>query len=295
MCIGGSWVECVGHADRAAFDLRVHSEKSKVDLSAYERFEKTVVVDKFVPKLNRPLLGKDFKHQQKDICDYVAGLSQTQLADLATELKTAGSSTIKMCDGATFVIKPEHVSINKESVKESGIRYLPSVIEPSFGLGRILYGILDHAFYLRDNDVKRRVLQLTPTIAPVKVSLQNVSGNIPYEKFLRQLDEECVDAHLSTKIDDSKASIGKKYARGDELGIPFAISLDKDTCDPSLADDKRMVTIRERDSRLQVQVKLSECVALIRKLCDNKLSWKQVYDTYPHFNVNEDEENKDDE
>jgi glycyl-tRNA synthetase len=63
------------------------------------------------------------------------------------------------------------VTIEKTQNKVTGKHITPGVIEPSFGIGRILYSILEHSYYEREQDEQRRVLSLPPAIAPVKVSV----------------------------------------------------------------------------------------------------------------------------
>ncbi len=70
-----------------------------------------------------------------------------------------------------FEVTPEMVSFEKTQKKVTGKHITPGVIEPSFGIGRILYSLLEHAYYERESDEQRRVLALTPVIAPVKVSV----------------------------------------------------------------------------------------------------------------------------
>jgi glycyl-tRNA synthetase len=74
--------------------------------------------------------------------------------------------------------------------------------------------------------------------------------------------DECLRLNLSNRLDDSGASLGRRYARADELGMPFCITLDFQTLIDNTA------TLRERDSMLQIRAPLPEILQLCRKMCD---------------------------
>ncbi len=80
---------------------------------------------------------------------------------------------------------------------------------------------------------------------------------------------------LSNLIDTTGTTIGKRYARTDEIGVPYAITVDYD----SLQD--RTVTLRERDSMAQVRVPIAEVANLVRRLVDGLETWAEVAKTYP--------------
>lgn len=76
-------------------------------------------------------------------------------------------------------------------------------------------------------------------------------------------------------MDDSGTSIGRRYARTDEIGIPFAITVDFQTV------EDRTVTVRERDTMAQVRVPLADVARLIADLAAEGRTWAQVRDAYP--------------
>lgn len=91
----------------------------------------------------------------------------------------------------------------------------------------------------------------------------------------RQVAHSLTRSNLSNIIDTTGTSIGKRYARTDELGVPFAITVDYDT----LKDGT--VTVRERDTTAQVRVQSTEVASVIRKLVDGEESWADVQAKYP--------------
>jgi hypothetical protein len=75
---------------------------------------------------------------------------------------------------------------------------------------------------------------------------------------------------ISFKVDETGSTIGKRYARTDEIGIPFAITIDKQTTEDGT------VTIRERDTTIQIRVALNDVGALIVALVEGKVDWKNA-------------------
>lgn len=104
-------------------------------------------------------------------------------------------------------------------------KYSPSVIEPSFGIGRILYCLFEHCFEMRDE--RRTYLKFNPKVAPTKCSILSVISAPEYKSKLLHIKDLLTKSGISSKMDDSGVSIGKRYARTDEIGIPFGITVDK--------------------------------------------------------------------
>lgn len=157
-------------------------------------------------------------------------------------------------------------------------KYLPGVIEPSFGIGRIMYAILEHSYAVREkNGDKQGMLLLSPLIAPVKCSLLPLGGTPEFFEITGALEKMFVNLNLTTKVDPSGASIGRKYARSDEIGIPFGITVDFESL------TKRDVTIRDRDSTTQIRVAMKHAPGIVASLCNGRSTWDQMYAKYTHF------------
>ncbi|SKA89638.1 glycyl-tRNA synthetase [Agreia bicolorata] len=136
----------------------------------------------------------------------------------------------------------------------SNERWIPYVIEPSFGLTRALMAFLvdsyheDEAPNSKGGVDKRTVLKLDPRIAPVKVAVLPLSRNEALSPLARKVAQ---DLRQSWNVDfDDAGAIGRRYRRQDEIGTPFAITVDFE----SLEDNA--VTVRERDSMAQERVSL---------------------------------------
>ena len=94
-----------------------------------------------------------------------------------------------------------------------------------------------------------------------------------------------MDSDLATRVDQSSAALGRRYARSDEVGVPFAVTVDFDT----LKDDT--VTIRERDSMAQVRLPKSEVTPVIFGIVHKRMTWENVLQKYPSVQVDDGEGN----
>ena len=136
----------------------------------------------------------------------------------------------------------------------SGERYVPYVIEPSFGLTRALMAFLvdaytvDQAPNAKGEMEERTVLRLDRRLAPVKVAVLPLSRNEQLSPLAREL-ADTLRKHWNVDFDDAGA-IGRRYRRQDEIGTPFAVTIDFD----SLED--KAVTVRERDTMAQERVSI---------------------------------------
>eukprot|EP00736_Rhodelphis_marinus_P005085 Rmarinus@m.23892 len=265
------WVECVGHADRSCFDLTMHAEKAKTDLVAYEKFDEPQYVDVVEVAPNKGLIGKQFKKDAKNIMEYLSALEGDAALKLRDDL-AKGDVTIKpTCMDKPVTLTKEMVAVKPSRKKISGRSFTPSVIEPSFGIGRILYALLEHSYWVREGDDEmRQVLSVAPNVAPVKCSVLPLSGKDEFLPAVQKLADKLLDLNISHKVDTSGVSIGKRYARTDEIGVPFAITVDFQT----VKDET--VTLRERDSTEQIRGSMDSVVAAVFDICAGRSTWENV-------------------
>ncbi|KAI4304880.1 hypothetical protein MLD38_040339 [Melastoma candidum] len=279
------WIECVGIADRSAYDLKAHSEKSKVDLVAHEKFSEPREVEKLVITPHKKELGMTFKGNQKAVVESLEAMNEEEALKMKAALEAKGEDEFYVCVLAKSVtIKDNMVKIAKEKIVEHQRVFTPSVIEPSFGIGRIIYCLFEHSFYTRPSkagDEQLNVFRFPPVVAPIKCTVFPLIQKPEYESVARLISKSLTAAGVSHKIDMTGTTIGKRYARTDELGVPFAITVD------SQVD----VTIRERDSKDQVRVNIKEAASVIKEVVDGQRTWADVWSTFPqHASASADEE-----
>jgi glycyl-tRNA synthetase len=134
------------------------------------------------------------------------------------------------------------------------------VIEPTFGMERAFLAVLTKA-YTFDEKRNNIILKLKPRIAPVKASVFPIMKEEQYEKIAKEI---LVDLRKEWNIAyDNTGSIGRRYARNDEIGTPMCITVDGDT------PKDKCVTIRDRDTTKQVRVKISELKEVVRKVVND--------------------------
>lgn len=269
------WIECVGIADRSAYDLRAHTDKSGVPLVAAEKFAEPREVEKLVITPIKKELGLAFKGNQKMIVEALEAMGEKEAMEMKANLETKGEVEFTVCTlGKDVTIKKNMVSISKEIKKEHQRVFTPSVIEPSFGIGRIIYCLYEHCFYTRASkggDEQLNVFRFPPLVAPIKCTVFPLVQNQKYEEVAKCVAKSLTAAGITSKIDITGTSIGKRYARTDELGVPFAITVDSTTS----------VTLRERDSKQQIRVNVDEVEAVVREVTNGASTWADVLWKYP--------------
>jgi len=138
-------------------------------------------------------------------------------------------------------------------------KFLPHVIEPSFGCDRTILAILIDAYNeeaLEDGS-ERIVLKFSPAIAPVQIAVFPLVKNKEELTDKAEAVYKLIKKHYRAEYDDN-GNIGKRYRRQDEIGTPYCITVDFDT----LEND--MVTVRDRDSMTQEVVKISDLIGFFQ-------------------------------
>src|SRR5947199_233822 len=129
-------------------------------------------------------------------------------------------------------------------------RYIPHVVEPALGVDRSMLTVLIDAYHEEEvRGEQRVVLRFHPSIAPIQVAILPLSRKEPLMATAQRVEHE-LRPHFRTEYDDTQ-SIGKRYRRQDEIGTPYAVTVDFET-----AQDQG-VTIRSRDEMTQVRVPLA--------------------------------------
>lgn len=168
------WIECVGCADRSAYDLTVHAKYTGTSLAVKEALPEPVRVEEWQATLDKKLAGPRFKKDAKAVQAAVEALDQAALEKLAAEHEENGAVTIdtpNLSDGTTRVGLPkELLSISKITRFQNIREYTPNVIEPSFGIGRILYSLLEQVYWHRPNDAARAVSTICSSCCSISSS-----------------------------------------------------------------------------------------------------------------------------
>jgi glycyl-tRNA synthetase len=127
---------------------------------------------------------------------------------------------------------------------------VPHVVEPSAGVDRTMLTLMIDAYHEEEVRGERRVvLKFHPSIAPIQVAILPLSRKEPLLAMATKVEHE-LRPHFRTEYDDTQ-SIGKRYRRQDEIGTPFAVTVDFESVNDQAA------TIRARDEMTQERIPLN--------------------------------------
>ncbi len=147
-----------------------------------------------------------------------------------------------------------HAKVSKKdlTVNEDGEKFTPHVFEISTGIDRTLYAIIDNSYRKEKRGTDDRIyLKFPHKIAPYEVAVFPLVKKDGLAEKAREIWKDLFGEGVSV-LYDKKGSIGRRYARVDEIGVPFVITVDYETM------EEETVTLRERDSMEQKRIKVSE-------------------------------------
>jgi glycyl-tRNA synthetase len=252
------WVEVSGHAYRSDYDLKQHMQFSGTDTRVFKEYEKPIVVEKTVVKPLMAKLGPTFKEEAQKVAEM---LSEVNPEEVEASFKEKGYFTL-----GKHKILPEYVEIAKCKVEERGRRFIPHVVEPSFGSDRLVYVTLEYAYRVKDDRV---MLSFPRDIAPIQIGVYPLVSRDGLPEKALQVYRMLVDEGFTVEYDEA-GSIGRRYARADEAGIPLGITIDYET----LKDDT--VTIRDRDTWRQVRNRIDILPELLHKYFHKKIDFEDL-------------------
>jgi len=191
--------------------------------------------------------------------------------DMEADLGTLGWTEIGGVHYRTDHDLKGHQEISKQNLtvydEETKKRFIPHVLELSFGVDRNFQTLMTFA-YEHDKERDNIILHLNPRLAPYKAAILPIVKGEEYEKLsndiLKDLRKEWNVGY------DKGGSIGRRYARNDEIGTPYCITID----DASLK--KKVVTLRDRDTTKQIVVKIVDLRDVLRKLVNGEIAFEKA-------------------
>jgi len=242
------WVELVGIADRGCYDVTAHISHSAADLTVFERFPEPRETVRVVVRPKFELLGPAFKERAKAVAEALSALPPESAKDPA---------------GVSVRLNDEPVSVPRKfyelaEVREraAGRKIVPHVVEPSYGLDRILYALLEHTY---TSEGERVWLRLPARVAPILLGVFPLMPKDHLDVEAQAIHASLLRAGLSALYDDG-GSIGRRYARADEIGVPWCVTVDYTTL------EDRTVTIRDRETAAQVRVAIDDLISAVQQL-----------------------------
>ncbi len=252
--LDGNWIEITGFADRGAYDLSKHDEYSEEDFSVFKPYDEPRTVERPSVEPDMSYLGPEFGTDAGDVADELASLVERDPSAFDGEAVTVET------DDESYTVPTEETGFAVRTETITGEHVTPHVIEPSFGIGRVLYTILSHSY--REDTVEgesRSYLALPPRLAPTFVGVFPLMDKDGLGERAREVAADLREAGFSVDYDDS-GNIGRRYRRQDEVGTPYCVTVDYESLEGGT------VTVRERDSTVQTRIATDELPARLAAL-----------------------------
>ncbi len=272
------WVEMVGIADRSAYDLSQHAKGSGSDLTALRRFSAPVTKEVIKVRTDKKVLGPLFKARAKEVDEVLCSTGPDELR----RIHPSGTIHLVLKDGSAADVPSSAVSFDTVTETVQGERYTPHVVEPSFGIDRLMVAVLEHSYVETASSPMKeaekdeaedagpyRVMRFLPSVAPIKCGVFPLLPKDGLPDLALKLSSELRSMGVSVHYDAS-GSIGRRYARMDEVGTPFGLTVDHTTLEDGT------VTIRERDSGEQRRILSSDAARRVLDLAQGSTSFSDL-------------------
>jgi glycyl-tRNA synthetase len=260
--VGGDWIEITGYAYRSDYDLSKHDEYSDDDFTVFKQYDEPKVVERATVDPDMSYLGPEFGGKAGDVADALEALAERDRAAFEDD-----EVTVEI-DGEEHTLPTEKTGFSIEEQKETGEHVMPHVVEPSIGIDRVIYTVLDHAYETDEvEDETRSYLALEPGVAPTFVGVFPLVSKDGMDDRAREIADDLRAEGLDVTYDDS-GSIGRRYRRQDEVGTPFCVTVDDETAET--------VTLRERDSTQQVRVPIDDLPEVLDDLREGETTFAEL-------------------
>lgn len=245
------WIEVSGHAYRGDYDLRRHGVYSGEELILDRRLEQPRIVEE---RRLYPNPGKIREVYGDRVGEVIRRIDENRDALLE------GLTSADMVKLGDITVTRDMVIVRSEKRKVEVEHYVPHVVEPSFGIDRIVYVALEYAVRMESG---RNFLAFPPEIAPLKVAVLPIVRRDVYIGIARDIFRSLSMAGIRAAYDDD-GSIGHRYLKFDEVGTPLAITVDERT------PRDGTVTVRDRDTRIQIRIPVDKAVDIVRAVISGR-------------------------
>ena len=236
------WIECVGIAHRGCYDLSAHENATGQRLRAWRTFPEPKVVEIDGWTTDGAKAGPAFRALAGKVKLAVEGMSADSSFPVTLNL-----------DDEIVEVQPEHVKRVQRTENVNGEWYVPHVVEPAFGIDRIIWHLLDHSYSETEKSGEDyTLLKLPEAIAPIDVSVLPLYEKDGMGELAENIHRDLCGRRNVFSVYDASGSIGRRYARADEIGVPYCITVDHD----SLTENT--VTLRFRDTGEQTRVSIDD-------------------------------------
>ncbi|WP_137291206.1 glycine--tRNA ligase [Natronorubrum halophilum] len=262
----GYWIEMAGFAYRSDYDLSKHAEHSGDRFTVFKQYDEPKTVERATVDPDMSYLGPEFGGAAQDVVEKLETLA-------GRDREAFEGDTVEIeLEGETHELPLEKTGFAVEEQTEAGEHIVPHVVEPSFGVDRLVYTVLHHAY--REDEVdggERTYLGLDPEIAPTVVGVFPLQSDDELEAQAEEIATALREAGLSVTYDDS-GNIGRRYRRQDEVGTPFCVTVDYET----IEDEETTVTVRERDTTDQKRLPVDGLAETLAEIREGDLEFEEL-------------------
>ena len=201
------WVETVGIADRTNYDLGAHAKQSGEPFTVFIQYNEPKRVRETRVVADMGALGPKYRNRAKAVADALAVSSPSENG---AEIEIGGEK---------ILITPEYYEVKEVETEINGEYVMPHVIEPSYGIDRIIYAVLEHSFDEEIvEDETRKVLRFPPKVAPVQAAVLPLMARDGLDDIARSIRIKLQEEGILTEYDDSGA-IGRGDRTRSELRL----------------------------------------------------------------------------
>ncbi len=264
--IDGNWIELAGFAHRGDYDLSKHQKHSDERYTIFKQYDEPITVERASIDPDMSYLGPEFGADAGAVVEALERLAERDRS--AFDGKTVGITIEEAGETHEIPVEKTGFSVDDETI--AGEHVVPHVIEPSFGVDRLVYTVLHHAY--REDEVageERTYLALDPTVAPTFVGVFPLQSDDELEALAQEIAANLRAEGMAVTYDDSGA-IGRRYRRQDEVGTPFCVTVDYESLDDAA------VTVRERDSTAQKRLPVDDLAATLSALRVGEVTFEDV-------------------
>ncbi|AFZ72642.1 glycine--tRNA ligase [Natronobacterium gregoryi] len=272
--IDGNWIELAGFANRTDYDLSKHDEYSDDRFTIFKQYDEPKTVERATVDPDMSYLGPEFGGAAQDVVDALETLAErdrsafeSDVVEIELEGEGGGEN-----EAETHEIPVEKAGFSVDEETIAGEHITPHVIEPSFGVDRVIYTVLHHAY--REDEVdgeERTYLALEPEVAPTFVGVFPLQSDDDLESVADEIVSDLRKLGLSATYDDS-GNIGRRYRRQDEVGTPFCVTVDYET----IENEETTVTVRERDTTDQKRLPVEDLAETLAEIRDGDLEFADL-------------------
>ena len=219
-------------------------------MNVFVEYDEPKKVQKTVVKPNLSKFGPVFKGDSPKVKQ---AIEDADVSEIKQAIENDGKFTVEL--DKVYEVTEDLLIFEDIEEDITGEKIIPHVIEPSFGIDRITYSVLLHSF---TETKEKDYFKFDKSVAPVQLGIFPLVNKEGPREIAQELTETLRMSGFTVEYDAS-GTIGKRYARADEIGIPLAITVDFETLDDN------QVTIRDRDTEAQERIPIADLNEYLEK------------------------------